>query len=77
MFHCPDFKTHSTRSKAIHLERPILRILSGSTPVWLEAALQQEDILSGFANRFVFVPASPKPEPGGVERIGDLDKAGH
>ena len=62
VFHCPDFKTHSTRSKAIHLERPTLSILSGSTPVWLEAALQQEDILSGFANRFVYVTAPPKPD---------------
>lgn len=62
IFHCPDFKTHSTRSKAIHLELPTLSILAGSTPVWLEAALQQEDILGGFANRFVYVTASPKPD---------------
>jgi len=62
VFHCPDFKTHPTRSKAIHLEFPTLNILAGSTPVWLEAALQQEDILSGFANRFVYVTASPKPD---------------
>jgi hypothetical protein len=62
IFHCPDFKTHSTRSKAIHLKLPTLSILAGSTPVWLEAALQQEDILGGFANRFVYVTASPKPD---------------
>lgn len=62
IFHCPDFKTHSTRSRAIHLELPTLSILAGSTPVWLEAALQQEDILGGFANRFVYVAASPKPD---------------
>jgi hypothetical protein len=62
VFHCPDFKTHSTRSKAIHLELPTLGILAGSTPAWLESALQQEDILGGFANRFVFVTAPPKPD---------------
>lgn len=62
VFHCPDFKTHSTRSNAIHLKSPTLAILAGSTPVWLEAALQQEDILGGFANRFVYVTASPKPD---------------
>ena len=62
VFHCPDHKTHPTRSKAIHLEFPTLSILAGSTPVWLEAALQQEDILGGFANRFVYVTAPPKPD---------------
>lgn len=66
VFHCPDFKTHCTRSKAIHLENPTLSILAASTPCWLEAALQEEDILGGFTNRFVYVTApakSDKPLP--------------
>jgi hypothetical protein len=62
VFQCPDFKTHTTRSKGIHLERPTLSILACSTPAWLEAALEQEDILGGFANRFVYVTAPPKPD---------------
>ena len=62
IFHCPDFKTHFTRSKAIHLQLPTLSILAGSTPTWLEAALQQEDILGGFANRFVYVTGQLKPD---------------
>lgn len=62
IFHGPDFKTHSTRSKAIHLQSPTLSILAGSTPTWLEGALQQEDILGGFANRFVYVTGPPKPD---------------
>jgi len=62
IFHCPDFKTHSTRSKAIHLQHPTLSILAGSTPAWLEAALAHEDVLGGFANRFVFVTGRPKPD---------------
>ncbi len=62
LFHCPDFMTHSTRSRAIHLQSPTLNILAGSTPTWLEAALQQDDILGGFANRFIYVTAQPKPD---------------
>jgi hypothetical protein len=62
IFHGPDFMMHSTRSKAVHLQSPTLSILAGSTPTWLEAALQQEDILGGFANRFVFVTGQPKPD---------------
>jgi hypothetical protein len=62
IFHSPDFKTHFTRSKAIHLDNPTLSILSASTPAWLEAALEEEDILGGFANRFIYVSAAPKPD---------------
>ncbi len=62
IFHCPDFKTHATRSKSIHLQSPTLSILAGSTPTWLEAALQQDDILGGFANRFVYVTGHAKPD---------------
>lgn len=62
IFHGPDFKTHSTRSRAIHLEKPTLSILGASTPTWLEAALEEEDILGGFGNRFVYVTAPPKPD---------------
>jgi hypothetical protein len=62
VFHCPDFKTHATRSKGIHLEYPTLSILACSTPAWLEAALEEEDILGGFANRFVYVTGPPKPD---------------
>jgi hypothetical protein len=60
--HGPDFKTHSTRSKAIYLRNPTLSILGASTPAWLEAALEEEDILGGFCNRFIYVTASPKPD---------------
>jgi hypothetical protein len=62
IFHSPDFKTHATRSRSIHLNKPTLGILGCSTPTWLEAALDQEDVLGGFTNRFVYVTASPKPD---------------
>lgn len=62
LFHCPDFKTHATRARAIHLSAPTLSILGGSTPTWLETAMQQDDILGGFANRFVYVTGQPKPD---------------
>ena len=62
MFHCPDFKTHATRSKALYLKKPTMSILGASTPAWLEAALQEEDILGGFANRFIYVAGAAKPD---------------
>lgn len=62
IFHGPDFKTHVTRTRAIHLNRPTLSILATSTPAWLEAALEEEDILGGFTNRFVYVAAPVKPD---------------
>jgi hypothetical protein len=61
IFHCPDFMTHSTRARAIHLRQPTLSILAGSTPTWLEATLSQDDVLGGFTNRFIFVTGQPKP----------------
>lgn len=62
LFHCPDSLGHSTRSKAIHLQRPTLNILAGSTLAWLEGALLQEDVLGGFVNRFIFVTGHAKPD---------------
>jgi hypothetical protein len=75
IFHCPDFKTHATRAKAIHLQRPTLNILAGSTPTWLEAALQEEDVLGGFVNRFVFVTGTPKPD-NAIPRRPDVQALG-
>ncbi len=62
LFHGPESKTHFTRTNAIHLDRPTLSILAASTPAWLEAALEEEDILGGFTNRFVYVLAPSKPD---------------
>jgi hypothetical protein len=62
IFQGPEFKTHATRTKAIHLKQPTLSILAASTPAWLEAALEEEDILGGFTNRFVYVAAPAKPD---------------
>lgn len=76
LFHTPDAKTHPTRSKAIHLKQPTLNILACSTSTWLETALEQEDILGGFTNRFVYVLGAPKdfnPLPARPEQA-DMEK---
>jgi len=62
LFNCPESKSHFTRSKSISLEKPTLSILGASTPAWLEAALEEEDILGGFTNRFIYVSGIPKPD---------------
>jgi len=60
-YDCPDvLELPSRTSMTIRAEKPFLCILAGSTQSWLENSISSTDIMSGFANRFLFIIGEPK-----------------
>lgn len=50
-----------TRKQPLRLLNPFLSILSGTTLEWLQSSIREEELLSGFANRFLYITGVPKP----------------
>jgi hypothetical protein len=49
-----------TRKEPLEIHEPFLSMISAATPEWLEYSLAAEDVMGGFANRFMFVFGTPK-----------------
>ncbi len=72
LYDCPQRHTRHLKKDIITIENPCISILSASTVAWLNSKLREDDIMSGFLARFVYVsgtepskllPIPPVPDP--------------
>jgi len=61
MYDSPDAISLPTRKAPLTLQKPFISILSSTTPEWLESSIQEEEVMGGFSNRFVYYTGYPKP----------------
>ncbi len=47
-------------SGRIVLRRPTVNLLAGPTVDWMSVGLTEDDVMSGFIPRFIFIPASKR-----------------
>lgn len=62
LFDCPPLVDRLLRKQKIVIEDPCVSILSASTIDWLNTKLQEQDVMSGFLARFVYVTTNEKPD---------------
>ena len=60
LYDSPDHHTMKTRSKPVDCRYLFLSLASATTRAWLKKAITERDILGGFANRFIYIPGTPK-----------------
>jgi hypothetical protein len=59
LFSCRDYRLQ-TRQKTVVAVEPFMSIVANTTISWLEQSLAENDILGGFAGRFLYVIGEPK-----------------
>ena len=60
LYDTPEEVSLPTRRSPLRVMHPMLSILGGTTPDWIESSLKEEEIMGGFANRFIFTTGDPK-----------------
>lgn len=60
LYDCPDKYNRELKSKEYTIEKPIISILTASTPDWFIGHMKQPDLMSGFIPRFILVPHHTK-----------------
>jgi hypothetical protein len=71
LFSCRDYRLQ-TRQKTVIATEPFMSIVANTTVSWLEQSLAENDILGGFAGRFLYVigePKEPLPFPPKPDRV--------
>lgn len=49
-----------TRKRPLTVDAPLLSIMSGTTYDWLASSMSEEEVMGGFANRFMYICGLPK-----------------
>jgi len=74
----PETLDNPTKENPMSAHKPCVSVIGLTTKAWLEHALNYEDLLGGFVNRFIFfagepkdpIPLPPKPDKDLWDRIG-------